>query len=118
MAGIQDLEGKFALVTGASKGIGRASAVELANMGANIVVNYNSSPKEAERTVELAKACGVDAFAAKADVGDPDQVKSMLDEATTRFGQIDILVNNAGVIDDGLLLRMTDKAWDRVINPI
>ena len=116
MAGIQDLEGKFALVTGASKGIGRASAVELANMGANIVVNYNSSPKEAERTVELAKACGVDAFAARADVGDPDQVKSMLDEATTRFGQIDILVNNAGVIDDGLLLRMTDKAWDRVIN--
>ena len=116
MAGIQDLEGKFALVTGASKGIGRASAVELANMGANVVVNYNSSPKEAERTVELAKGCGVDAFAAKADVGDPGQVKSMLDEATTRFGQIDILVNNAGVIDDGLLLRMTDKAWDRVIN--
>ncbi len=112
----QQLDGKFALVTGASKGIGRASALELAEMGVNVIVNYNSSPTEASRTVEEAKSKGVDAFAIQANVGNLEQVSSMVDEAVDKFGQIDILVNNAGIIDDGLLLRMTDTAWQRVIN--
>lgn len=112
----QQLEGKTALVTGASKGIGRASVLQLAEMGVNVVVNYNSSPTEASRTVEEAKSKGVDAFAIQANVGNQEQVSDMVDETVTRFGQIDILVNNAGIIDDGLLLRMTDTAWQRVIN--
>jgi len=112
----QQLDGKFALVTGASKGIGRASALELAEMGVNVIVNYNSSPTEASRTVEEAKSKGVDAFAIQANVGNLEQVSNMVDEAVDKFGQIDILVNNAGIIDDGLLLRMTDTAWQRVIN--
>jgi len=112
----QQLEGKNALVTGASKGIGRASVLQLAEMGVNVVVNYNSSPTEASRTVEEAKSKGVDAFAIQANVGNQEQVNDMLDATVTRFGQIDILVNNAGIIDDGLLLRMTNTAWQRVIN--
>ena len=112
----QQLEGKNALVTGASKGIGRAPVLQLAEMGVNVVVNYNSSPTEASRTVEEAKSKGVDAFAIQANVGNQEQVNDMLDATVTRFGQIDILVNNAGIIDDGLLLRMTNTAWQRVIN--
>tara|TARA_Y100000814_G_scaffold98204_1_gene68099 strand:- start:402 stop:1157 length:756 start_codon:yes stop_codon:yes gene_type:complete len=110
------LVGKTALVTGASKGIGRASAIELATMGANIVVNYNTSEEEAEQTVKLVKALGVESFSHKANVGDLNEVTKMASTAEEIFGQVDILVNNAGVIDDGLLLRMKDEAWERVIN--
>jgi|TARA_B100001123_G_scaffold22585_1_gene24618 3-oxoacyl-[acyl-carrier protein] reductase len=113
---INSLVGKTALVTGASKGIGRASAIELATMGANIVVNYNTSEEEAEQTVKLVKALGVESFSHKANVGDLNEVTKMASTAEEIFGQVDILVNNAGVIDDGLLLRMKDEAWERVIN--
>ena len=116
MEDINSLVGKTALVTGASKGIGRASAIELATMGANIVVNYNTSEEEAEQTVELVKALGVESFSHKANVGDLNEVTKMASTAEEIFGQVDILVNNAGVIDDGLLLRMKDEAWERVIN--
>ncbi len=116
MEDINSLVGKTALVTGASKGIGRASAIELATMGANIVVNYNTSEKEAEQTVKLVKALGVESFSHKANVGDLNEVTKMASTAEEIFGQVDILVNNAGVIDDGLLLRMKDEAWERVIN--
>jgi 3-oxoacyl-[acyl-carrier protein] reductase len=113
---IYNLEGKIALVTGASKGIGRASAIELANMGANVVVNYNTSESEAEETVKLVKSHGVASFSFKADVSDLDQVTSMVSKAEDNFGQVDILINNAGIIDDSLLLRMKNEAWERVIN--
>ncbi len=116
MEDINSLVGKTALVTGASKGIGRASAIELATMGANIVVNYNTSEEEAEQTVKLVKALGVESFSHKANVGDLNEVTKMASTAEEIFGQVDILVNNAGVIDDGLLLRMKDEAWERVIN--
>ncbi len=116
MEDINSLVGKTALVTGASKGIGRASAIELATMGANIVVNYNTSEEEAEQTVKLVKALGVESFSHKANVGDLGEVTKMASTAEEIFGQVDILVNNAGVIDDGLLLRMKDEAWERVIN--
>ena len=110
------LDGKFALVTGASKGIGRAVALELAQMGASVAVNYNSSRDAAIETEKAIKNYGVDGFAVRADVGKLDDVNSMIDMVNDRFGQIDILVNNAGIIDDGLLLRMTDEAWKNVID--
>ncbi len=110
------LDGKFALVTGASKGIGRAAALELAQMGASVAVNYNSSRDAALETEKAIKGYGVDGFAVRADVGKLDDVNSMIDMVNDRFGQIDILVNNAGIIDDGLLLRMTDEAWKNVID--
>ena len=112
----EDLKGKYALVTGAAKGIGRASALELAKRGVSVVVNYHSSKDAADNTVSEIKSYGVDSFSVKADVGNLNQVNNMIDTTTDRFGQIDILVNNAGIIDDGLLLRMSDVSWERVIN--
>ena len=112
----EDLKGKYALVTGAAKGIGRASALELAKRGVSVVVNYYSSKGAADNTVSEIKSYGVDSFSVKADVGNLNQVNNMIDKTTDRFGQIDILVNNAGIIDDGLLLRMSDVSWERVIN--
>ena len=113
--GKSDISGRFALVTGASKGIGKASALRLGELGVNVAVNYNSSQAEAEDTVERLTAQGVDAFIVKGDVSNLDEVSNMVDEVTERFGQIDILVNNAGIISDSLLIRMSDKAWDDVI---
>ena len=112
----EDLKGKYALVTGAAKGIGRASALELAKRGGSVVGNYHSSKDAADNTVSEIKSYGVDSFSVKADVGNLNQVNNMIDKTTDRFGQIDILVNNAGIIDDGLLLRMSDVSWERVIN--
>ena len=105
------ISGKFALVTGAAKGIGKASALELAKMGVNVAINYNSSESEALKTVAEIKSLGVDSFATQANVGDLNQVNAMIDETLNRFSQIDILINNAGIIDDSLLLRMKDEAW-------
>ena len=114
--GTSDIVGRFALVTGASKGIGRAVAFRLAEQGVNVAVNYNSSPDEADVTVKKLLACGVQSFAVQADVSQLDQVNNMVQEVDEQFGQIDILVNNAGIISDSLLVRMTDEAWDNVIS--
>jgi 3-oxoacyl-[acyl-carrier protein] reductase len=100
------LEGKRALVTGASKGIGRAIAQELARAGATVVVGYRSGKDEAE---DLATAIGGRAI--QADVSNPDEAKRLVDEA----GDIDVLVNNAGLTRDGLLARMSDDDWRTVI---
>ena len=113
---MSELKGKTALVTGAAKGIGKAAAIKLAEMGANIAVNYNSSQKEADDTANHLKDFGVESMSYQADVGNLDQVTKMVEDITDQLGQIDILVNNAGIIDDGLLLRMSDEAWSRVIN--
>ena len=110
-----DIAGRYALVTGASKGIGRAVAYRLAELGVHVAVNYNSSPDSADETVQNLHALGVEAFPVQADVGDLEQVTRMVDETTERFGRIDILVNNAGIISDSLLVRMSDAAWDNVI---
>jgi len=113
---VSELKGKTALVTGAAKGIGKAAAIKLAEMGANIAVNYNFSQKEADDTVNHLKDFGVESVSYQADVGNLGQVTKMVEDVTEQFGQIDILVNNAGIIDDSLLLRMSDEAWSRVIN--
>ena len=111
-----ELEGKGALVTGASKGIGRQIAIRLAEKGARIAVNYNSSPDAASEVVETLTDSGAEAFAVQADVSDIDQVKAMFKEVEGRWGNVDILVNNAGIIDDRHLIRMSDDSWHRVID--
>ncbi len=109
------VRGKHALVTGASKGIGRASALRLAEMGVKVAVNYNTSPKEAESVTQEIRDMGVEAFTVQADVGSLDQVNCMVDTVMERWGALDILVNNAGIIDDGLLIRMSDIQWRHVL---
>ncbi|WP_366162909.1 3-oxoacyl-[acyl-carrier-protein] reductase [Bacillus infantis] len=110
------LDGKSAIVTGASRGIGREIALELARQGANVAVNYSGSEAKANETVEEIKALGRDAFAVKADVSDSEAVTAMMKETIERFGSIDILVNNAGITRDNLLMRMKEEEWDEVIS--
>ncbi len=107
---------KNALVTGASRGIGRRIALQLAEDGFNVAVNYAGSKDKAEAVVEEIKAQGVESFAIQADVSDSDAVKSMIKEVVEQFGTIDTLVNNAGIVRDNLLMRMKEKDWDAVIN--
>jgi 3-oxoacyl-[acyl-carrier protein] reductase len=101
------LEGRTALVTGGSRGIGRAIAAELANAGAEVVIGYHSGAAESE---EVAGEIG--GRAVQADVSDPDEARRLVDEA----GEVDILVNNAGITRDGLLARMSDDDWRVVLD--
>ncbi|MFY0759076.1 3-oxoacyl-[acyl-carrier-protein] reductase [Metabacillus dongyingensis] len=110
------VEGKVALVTGASRGIGRAIALELAQNGANVAVNYAGSEAKANEVVDEIKALGREAFAVQADVSDSDAVAAMVKATVEQFGRLDILVNNAGITKDNLLMRMKDTEWDDVIN--
>jgi 3-oxoacyl-[acyl-carrier-protein] reductase len=111
-----NLTGKVALVTGASRGIGQATAIELAKAGVDVVVNFIGNEAVAQETVEKIEALGRKAIKIKANVGDADDVQAMVDEAIATFGHIDILVNNAGITRDGLLIRMKDSDWDEVLN--
>lgn len=110
------LEGKTALVTGASRGIGRAIAETLASEGAKVAINYAGNVKAAEEAKAAIEAAGGEAILVKADVSDPAAVQEMISTVTEAFGQIDILVNNAGITRDGLLMRMKDEDWDAVIS--
>ena len=110
-----DINGKTALVTGASKGIGKAICLELAQMGVKVAVNYNSSKSEAEQVVQTITDMGGEAFKIHADVSDLEQVNAMVDKVSDEWGGVNILVNNAGIINDGLLMRMSDEAWHRVM---
>ncbi len=110
------LNGKVAIVTGASRGIGRAIAQVLAAEGAKVVVNYNSSTQEAEEVVNQIKTDGGEAIALKADVGDFEDTQTMIKTTLDTFGQVDILVNNAGTTRDMLLMMMKEDDWDIVIN--
>jgi len=109
------LEGKVSLVTGASRGIGRAIALKLSSLGSKVVVN-DISKETAGSVVNTIISQGGEAFAVEADVKDSQAVKAMVQEITERWDKIDILVNNAGINRDTLLLRMSDEAWDDVIN--
>jgi len=110
------LTGKTALVTGASRGIGRAIALRLAEAGANVVVNYAGSEAAAAETVAMVKERGRDAIMIKANVANADEVQEMFTQALDHFGSVDILVNNAGITRDNLLMRMKEEEWDDVIN--
>lgn len=110
------LKGKSALVTGASRGIGRTIALELAKQGANVAVNYAGSEAKAKEVVEEIKSLGVEAFPIQADVSNEDSVKRMVKETISEFGSLDILVNNAGITRDNLLMRMKEAEFDEVIN--
>ncbi|MCL0062629.1 3-oxoacyl-[acyl-carrier-protein] reductase [Peptococcaceae bacterium] len=110
------LSGRTALVTGASRGIGRAIAVELAKAGANVVINYAGQEKAAKETAELVKEHGVKALVIQADVASFEQVKNMIDQVLDEFKSLEILVNNAGITRDNLIMRMKDEDWDAVIN--
>ena len=109
------VDGKVALVTGASRGVGRATALRLAREGAAVVVNYAQREKDARQVVDEVRAGGGEAFAAGADVGREAAVRSMVEQAVRRFGRIDILVNNAGISHPGNLLTLDEAALDEMI---
>lgn len=110
------LEGKIAIVTGGSRGIGRAIVEELARNGANVVVNYNSNAAAADEAVAAIEAMGREGLAVQANVADFDQAQSLAKAAIDKFGQIDILVNNAGTTADTLLMTMKENQWDQVLD--
>ena len=113
---MERLDGQAAIVTGASRGIGRAVAKELADYGAAVAVNYNKSQEPAEALVKEIVDGGGKAIAVKADVGVPDEAKALIERAIEEFSQVDILVNNAGVNRDKSLRRMAIEEWQEVIN--
>jgi 3-oxoacyl-[acyl-carrier protein] reductase len=116
MSSSASLDGQTALVTGASRGIGRAVALALAAEGAEVVVNYASSPEAAEAVVAEIQAKGGSAYALKADVSDEASVDDLIKTVLKRSERIDVLVNNAGITRDGLLMRMKTEDWQAVIN--
>ena len=109
------VDGRIALVTGASRGIGRAVALALAAEGADVAVNYAGSEKAAQEVAEEIRAMGRRALVVQADVSDADAVQQMVAAVVKEFGRIDILVNNAGITRDGLLMRMKDEDWEAVL---
>ncbi len=116
MSSLASLDGQTALVTGASRGIGRAVALALAGEGAEVVVNYASSSDAAEAVVAEIQAIGGSAYALQADVADEASVEDLFKTVLKRSGRIDVLVNNAGITRDGLLMRMKTEDWQAVIN--
>jgi 3-oxoacyl-[acyl-carrier protein] reductase len=110
-----DLSGRVAIVTGGSRGIGRAIAERLAGSGAAVVVNYRGNAAAAEATVATITAAGGTAIAIQGDVSQPEDVEHLVKTTLERFGHIDILVNNAGITRDTLLLRMKESDFDEVI---
>ena len=109
-------ERKVALITGASRGIGKACAIELAKAGYDIAVNYAGNVEAANKTIEELKALGVDAQAFKFDVSNQEEAAKGVEEVLAKFARIDVLVNNAGITRDGLFMRMSAENWDAVIN--
>ncbi len=112
---MMNFEGKTAIVTGGSRGIGRAVCLELARGGANVVLCYAGNEAAAQETAQAVEALGAKALAVHCDVSDSAQVNGLTGAATAAFGQIDILVNNAGVTRDNLVMRMSEEDFDTVI---
>ena len=110
------LKGKNALVTGASRGIGKAIALELGSKGVHVAVNFAGNEAKAQEVVDDLKQMGVNAFKVQADVSDESQVKDMVKTVIKTFGSLDILVNNAGITKDNLLMRMKEAEFDQVID--
>ena len=113
---MKKFENKIVLVKGAGRGIGASIAKRFASEGAEVIVNYSGNDEAAQKTVDEITATGGQAQKYKCSVNDSESVKVMIDEIIKKFGRIDILVNNAGITKDGLMLRMTDEDFDRVID--
>ena len=116
MSKMGKLDGKSAIVTGASRGIGKDIALYLAKEGAKIAVNYSGSKEKADAVVEEIKATGGEAFAIQANVDQADDVQNLISSTLEHFGSVDILVNNAGITRDNLIMRMKETEWDDVLN--
>ena len=110
------LKGKVAVVTGASRGIGRAIAKKLASLGAFVVVNYNGSQERAEEVKQEIEEAGGAAAVYQCDVSDYGKCETFIQDVITEYGHLDILVNNAGVTRDGLLMKMTEEDFGKVID--
>ena len=113
---LQNLQNKTAIVTGASRGIGKATALALATVGAKVVVNYARSSEAAEAVVKTIVDGGGNAIAFKADVSQAEEVERLIKETLAKYGSIDVLVNNAGITKDTLMMRMKLEQWQAVIN--
>lgn len=109
------LEGKVALITGGSRGIGRAIALRLASMGARVAITYLSHTQSAQETLEALSAMGGEGIALQGDVASARDVEACFQQVLSAWGGVDILVNNAGIIKDSLLVRMDEETWDRVL---
>lgn len=109
-------QGKVAIVTGGSRGIGRAIVKLLAEAGFNVAFSYASNQAAADEVVAMAKGLGVEALAVKADSSNPAEAQALVEQAHKQFGRVDALVNNAGITRDGLLMRMSDEDWEKVID--
>ena len=116
MSNTESLSGKVALITGASRGIGKEIAMELSQLGAEVFINYSSSDEKAEEVVNSIKNNGGKAHKLKFDVSKEESVSLAFDEIIKINGSIDILINNAGITRDGLLMRMKSEQWDEVLN--
>lgn len=110
------LTGKCAIVTGAAKGIGRAIALKLASLGANIVLNYRSSEDKAIELENEIKELGVEVLRVKGDISRVEDVENLINQAKEKFGKIDIMINNAGITKDTLILRMSKDDFDSVVD--
>lgn len=110
------LDGKVALITGASRGIGRSVAIDLAKAGAKVVINYAGNVAAAQEVEQTIRLAGGEAFIVQGDVANTEAVEAMVSQIMDRYGRIDILVNNAGITRDNLLMRMKEADWDAVMN--
>lgn len=110
-----DTRGKVALVTGGARRVGRAFSIALAEAGCDVVINYNSSPDDAARTVQDITALGRRAIAVQADVSSVEQLRTLLGETEAAFGRLDVLVNNASVFERGPVADITEPDWDHVL---
>lgn len=113
---MKQLEGKTALVTGASKGIGKAIAIKFAEEGANVAFTYLSSVEKGEALEKELQGKGIKAKGYRSDASDFQAAEELINGVVEEFGSLDILVNNAGITQDNLLMRMTEEMWDKVIN--
>ena len=109
------MNGQNAIVTGGSRGIGRAISIELAKTGVNVAINFSGNETKAEETAEACRAYGVEAITVKTDVADREEVKTMVKTVLETFSTVDILVNNAGITRDNLIMRMKEEEFDDVI---
>jgi 3-oxoacyl-[acyl-carrier protein] reductase len=113
---IKNLENRVALVTGASRGLGRAIAIKMASYGASVAINYLSNDEEANKVYKEIEEMKSKVMLCKADVSEAGTVRQMTRRIVKEWGKIDILVNNAGIVRDALILRMPDEYWDEVLN--